>query len=183
MIRSICLVVFLLACVLQHVTAFGMFLSQSWTSFLADSVDTPYHILKRQNNCVTCPANPPACPACPKGQECQITSQSCTQCAQSLCIDSQSLSTLAGPVSPTAKGSNNTGAIAGGIVGALLVVGCVVGGFFWYIRKKRRATHDMDVWLDKAEANAEDNEKDPRRATGATVGHDSVRFPFTEQGI
>jgi len=178
MIR-ICLIIFLIACVLQHVAAFGITPCHGLVCWL---VDTPYHILKRQNNCVSCPENPPACPVCLQGQECQITSQSCTQCSQSLCIDSQSLSTLAGTVTPSTKGPN-TGAIAGGIVGALVVVGCVAGAFFWYIRKRRRITHDMDAWLDKDEANVMDNEKEARRATGGTAAHESVRSFIEGQQI
>jgi len=33
----------------------------------------------------------------------------------------------------------------------------------------------MDAWLDKAETNAQDNEKETRRATDATAAHESVR--------
>jgi hypothetical protein len=33
----------------------------------------------------------------------------------------------------------------------------------------------MDAWLDKDEANVVDNEKEARRATGATAAHESVR--------
>ena len=50
-------------------------------------------------------------------------------------------------------------AIAGGIIGALVVVGCVAGGLFWYVRKKKRATRDMDVWLDKTSNGEADDEK------------------------
>jgi hypothetical protein len=64
----------------------------------------------------------------------------------------------------------------------LVVVGCVAGGFFWYIRKRRRATHDMDAWLDKAETNAQDNEKETRRATDATAAHESVVRSFIQCG-
>jgi len=39
----------------------------------------------------------------------------------------------------------------------------------------------MDAWLDKDEANVVDNEKEARRATGATAGHESVRS-FIEGG-
>ena len=103
--------------------------------------------LEKRQNCITCPANPPACPVCPAGQECQITSQSCTQCAQSQCIPSATLNQLAGNTGPS-QNRANTGAIAGGIVGALICVGIIAGGLFWYLRKKRGVKEDMDHWLD-----------------------------------
>ena len=165
MIRT-CLIIYLIACILQYVAAFGIIVFR----ILLLIVETPYHRLKRQSNCVPCPANPPACPVCPRGQECQITSQSCTQCAQSLCIDSKSLSTLTGTGSNLATGPD-TGAIAGGIVGAIIFVGCVAGGVFWYLRKRRQAAHDMDVWLDKTEANCDANEKEGRPTTATPSVH------------
>lgn len=113
---------------------------------------------------MTCPANPPACPACDQGEECQITSQSCTQCAQSQCISSVSL----GLATPTPK--PNTGAIAGGIVAALLVIGAIAAGVFFFVRKKKRATRDMDQWLDKSENSIEEEETDYQGCpTGAAM--------------
>jgi hypothetical protein len=64
------------------------------------------------------------------------------------------------------------GAIAGGIVGALVAVGCIAGVLFWYIRRKRRATEEMDVWLDNSK-NIEEEEKDPRQ-TASIHTHESV---------
>ena len=129
---------------------------------------------KRQEDCITCPTNPPECPECPNGQECQITSQSCTQCAQSLCIDSTSLGNLAG--SPTPQKGPNTGAIAGGIVAALMLVGCIAGGVFWYIRKRRQATRDMDVWLDKTGSSIEEEKNEPSPQTSAASANVPVIF-------
>jgi hypothetical protein len=70
-----------------------------------------------------------------------------------------SLSTLTGPTAVPPKGPNS-GAIAGGIVGALVIAGIVAGVIFWYIRKKKRATEEMDVWLSATQEN-EASEKDP----------------------
>lgn len=111
---------------------------------------------KRQ--CVSCPSTPPPCPVCPEGQECTITSQSCTQCAQSVCIAASQVG-IAPSATPAPSGPN-TGAIAGGIVGAFVLVVCVAGVMFWYVRKKKRAVEDMDEWLDKTEHPTEDDEKD-----------------------
>jgi hypothetical protein len=120
--------------------------------------------LDKRQSCVTCPANPPACPACPAGQECQITSQSCQQCAQSQCISSSTLTTLVSTTASPPPGSN-TGAIAGGIVGALVLAGIAAGVLFWYIRKKKQATEEMDMWLSSAHADGS-VEKDPSLSAG-----------------
>ena len=127
-------------------------------------------IIDRRQDCVTCPANPPACPECPDGQACQITSQSCTQCAQSLCIDSTSIGS---PETSSPTKGPNTGAIAGGIVAAIVVVGGIVGGVFWYVRKKRQVTRDMDLWLDKTSPSIEEK-SEPSRQTSAVFANDPV---------
>jgi hypothetical protein len=64
------------------------------------------------------------------------------------------------------------GAIAGGIVGALILVGCVAGVLFWYIRRKKRASEEMDVWLDNTK-NVEEEEKEPGQ-TASIRTHGSV---------
>ena len=155
-----CFRLFLLVISLQSVVACKY---PNLSTGLLKNLDYPSLLEKRQD-CVTCPANPPACPVCPAGQACQITSQSCTQCAQSLCIDSTSIGNLG-----TATPSNgpNTGAIAGGIVAAIVVVGCIVGGIFWYIRKKRQAARDMDLWLDKTTPSFEEKNEPGLHASAA----------------
>jgi hypothetical protein len=42
-------------------------------------------------------------------------------------------------------------AIVGVTIGALVVVGCIGGGLFWYYKKSKAAAHDLDVWLEKTE--------------------------------
>jgi hypothetical protein len=127
---------------------------------------------KRQGqDCIVCPVNPPACPACPSGQECQITSQSCQQCAQSQCISSSTLNGITNTGS-AAPSKSNTGAIAGGIVAALILAGVAAGVLFWYLRKKKQRTEDLDVWLNDTAKAREDEKLSP-----ATTSHDSV-LPF-----
>jgi hypothetical protein len=42
-------------------------------------------------------------------------------------------------------------------VAAVAVIGCIAGGVFWYVRKRKRvATHDMDIWLDKQSGSTDD---------------------------
>jgi len=141
-----------------------------YSLFLSEvDLDIPW-IEKRQ--CVSCPSTPPPCPSCPAGQECQITSQSCQQCAQSLCISVSQLG-FEPSTSPTPSKGPDTGAIAGGIVGAFVLVVCIAGITFWYLRKKKQAQEDLDRWLDKTENPSEDEEKDPKLQSGMEP-HDSV---------
>ncbi|PGH00357.1 hypothetical protein GX51_05856 [Blastomyces parvus] len=82
---------------------------------------------------VNCPSQPPPCPQCPEGETCSLISQSCNACQNTVCI---SLGEVGG-VDPTEKpASANIGAIAGGVVGALAVIGVLVVAYF-YFRKKR----------------------------------------------
>lgn len=172
--RSWVLVVLLVGLVLVHcVCAVGKTpaIVCVFTTDLVVEFITPGQVkLEKRQNCITCPANPPACPICPTGQECQITSQSCTQCAQSRCIPSDTLNQLAGNNAP-AQSRSNTGAIAGGIVGALVGVGIVAGGLFWYLRRTRAVKDDMDTWLDSTKM-VDMEEKDRRHQSGSS--HRSV---------
>jgi hypothetical protein len=56
-------------------------------------------------------------------------------------------------------------------VAAIVVLGCIIGGIFWYIKKKRQATRDMDIWLDKATASIDEKSE---RQTSAAVANESV---------
>ena len=98
-------------------------------------------LIPRQAECVQCPATPPSCQICPIGEVCVITSQNCTQCAQSLCLNEDSLGT--GP--PPSKKGSSMGAMAGGIVaGVVLLAALAVGGFF-FLRKRRAAAHHASL--------------------------------------
>jgi hypothetical protein len=85
----------------------------------------------------------------------------------SQCISSSSIQLTSTAVA-TSQGPN-TGAIAGGIVGALVLAGVAAGVLFWYIKKKKQATEEMDVWLSNAAKTGESEEKLSPRS-----GHDSV---------
>ncbi|KAG8860815.1 hypothetical protein FRB91_000603 [Serendipita sp. 411] len=80
---------------------------------------------------VTCPSNQVVeCnPLCGENQQCIVSSRTCTQCATATCVDN-----------PRSSGSNkpNTGAIAGGVIAALLVVALGLG-YIWYRRRKQAA--------------------------------------------
>jgi len=123
------------------------FCDERRTNMLIDLEERANQLLQpRQANCVPCPVNPPACPVCPSGQECQIMSQSCTQCAISQCIPTATLNNLAGNTTPPPVQSN-TGVIAGGIAGALVFLLLVAGSLFYWRRKKRVQVQDLDAWL------------------------------------
>jgi len=133
-----------------------------------DSNNDAGHLIEKRQSCVQCPVNPPACPVCPAGEECQIISQSCTQCAQSVCISTASLNQLQGNTVAAPSSGPNTGAIVGGIVGAIVAVSCLAGGLFWYLRKKRRTTQEMDLWMENTK-KLEEEKSSPRQTVVTTT--------------
>ena len=52
-------------------------------------------------------------------------------------------------------------------MGALVGVGIVAGGFFWYLRRRRAVKDDMDTWLDSTKM-VDMEEKDRRRQSGSS---------------
>src|SRR5579859_6267146 len=126
-------------------------------------------ILEPRQNCVPCPANPPACPVCPSGQECQIISQSCTQCAMSQCIPTSTLNDLPGNATPVPQ-TSNTGTIAGGIAGAVVLILAIVGIIFYWRRKKRVQAEELDAWLSSAVSTEE------KSCRGSTSNRGTVYF-------
>lgn len=129
----------------------------------------------RQSNCVPCPANPPACPVCPSGQECQIISQSCTQCAMSQCIPTSTLNSLSGTATP-APATSNMGVIAGGIGGALVLLLILAGVIFYWRRKKRVQAEEFDAWLTST------GSVDEKSLRGSTYTRGTVSF-FVRFGV
>ncbi|KAI1270385.1 hypothetical protein F5Y18DRAFT_12031 [Xylariaceae sp. FL1019] len=108
----------------------------------------------RQNGCIECPDSSPDCPAsCPKGQSCQFTSPSCNQCAQAVCQVDPTLS--AGSHS-----SSNVGAIAGGVIGGLVVI-AVASYLIWrFCVKSKRGNYPEQQWQAKGDEGLEQQDND-----------------------
>lgn len=164
----VCLCIALFAAAFQSVCASGITSSSLQKLTNTDSYDDAGHLIEKRQSCVQCPVNPPACPVCPAGEECQIISQSCTQCAQSVCISTASLNQLQGNTVAAPSSGPNTGAIVGGIVGAIVAVSCLAGGLFWYLRRKRRTTQEMDLWLENTK-KLEEEKSSPRQTVVTTT--------------
>ena len=99
-------------------------------------------------DCVKCPAQFPTCPACPSGQTCELrlkyvvcsisfhrslrftSSSTCDQCAVAVCVPS------GGP----GNTGPNTGAIAGGVVGAFVLLAIIGTVVWWYRRRQQQST-------------------------------------------
>lgn len=121
----------------------------------------------QSRDCVKCPAQFPTCPTCPSGQSCElrlkwvvrgrlrfiahsifISSSTCDQCAKAVCVAS----------SGSGNSGPNPGAIAGGAVGAFVLL-AIIGAVVWYRRRqlqstllaKKRATVDIKDVVARAE--------------------------------
>ncbi|RLV93991.1 hypothetical protein JA1_002056 [Spathaspora sp. JA1] len=92
------------------------------------------------NGCVKCPTTIGDCPACPSGQQCQLKSATCSQCAKYYCEVIQT----------STSGKTSIGGIVGGVIGAVILLG-ILGGLTYYYyfiyQKKKRLMLDEDIDL------------------------------------
>lgn len=89
------------------------------------------------NGCVVCDSNTTtSCPECASDEQCQLTTQTCSQCAQFYCVkkDSSSSSSSSGPP---------IGGIVGGVIGGLAVLALV--GMYLYYRLIYRKKHPLSL--------------------------------------
>ncbi|KIR52963.1 hypothetical protein I315_04420 [Cryptococcus gattii Ru294] len=92
----------------------------------------------RRENCVTCNDTTPTC-NCSSSEKCILSSRTCSQCPTIQCIAKSSSS---------GGSSVNAGAIAGPIVGALVIAS--LGLFWWMRRKKRRDLKRVEELAERA---------------------------------
>ena len=105
-----------------------------------DSFQEPGRTLFRR--CVECPSGIPSCPSCAKDQTCQLVSQSCDACAKTICIKNSGASS-------SGKHSAPAGAIAGGVIGGLILI-CALTYLFWrFCIRNRRRQWEEQAWSDQ----------------------------------
>jgi len=72
----------------------------------------------------------------------------------SQCIPTSTLNDLPGNATPVPQ-TSNTGTIAGGIAGAVVLILAIVGIIFYWRRKKRVQAEELDAWLSSAVSTEE----------------------------
>lgn len=90
-------------------------------------------MLLERRDCVVCPSSPPSCD-CKAGQQCSLTLQSCSECAQVIC-------------SGGSDGNNHAGTIAGSVIGGLVGLALIIGLFYWFKFRKYRHQTRLDGTL------------------------------------
>jgi len=88
-------------------------------------------LYRRQQSCVTCP-DPPPC-NCAANQDCFQINRDCLNCASIKCVARPGASN-------SSSGTASKGALAGAVVGSLLLVAAVVFLWLWYRRRVALAT-------------------------------------------
>ncbi|KAG2170510.1 hypothetical protein JADG_010249 [Aureobasidium aubasidani] len=128
-----------------------------WT--LHPHVEKALHNLFKRN-CVDCPGTTPSCPSCSGGKVCSLVPQSCDTCAYTTCVTSNDGSSHhSGP---------NVGAIAGGVIGGIIVVGVLVFFFYWKVIRPRRIKLE-DQWEEEDQAEDRKSAFNMQRSERASV--------------
>jgi protein OPY2 len=124
-------------------------------------------------NCVECPPTSQLqCPAsCPSGTQCQFQfPTNCQYCASSICAPIASSTPT-----PSSGSSPNVGAIAGGVIGGLVVIAIATYLVWRFCIKTRRRDHDIPVWAEEDERRTTKQEFDldngPNRQSSIRTRH------------
>jgi hypothetical protein len=111
-------------------------------------VERALHGLFKRTKCVACPGTTPSCPSCSGGKVCSLVPQSCDSCAYTTCVDSNE-------ATPHYSGPN-VGAIAGGVIGGVLVAAVAICCFYWFVIRPRRQKLE-DEWEHEDQDQADDH--------------------------
>lgn len=117
--------------------------------------------------CVTCSLTPPPCPSCATNEVCSLTGGGCNTCAVTQCIK---IGAQSADSSSSAKEGPNAGAIAGGVIGGIAVVGLMTYLVYRFCIKKRREEfieHDWPEDSGTTEKSCDDfiSQRDARAST------------------
>ena len=114
-----------------------------------------------RRGCILCPNTAPSCPACGENEQCQLISATCNSCARTICAK-------VGGTSNAPK--TNTGAIAGGVIGGIVVV-CLITFLVWrFCIRNRRRQYEEDWQEQEEKDNNQFNMQRDARASTHTVG-------------
>ncbi|KAI0024275.1 hypothetical protein F4780DRAFT_655414 [Xylariomycetidae sp. FL0641] len=108
--------------------------------------DRSHMLGKRQNGCVQCLDAQPQCPDCKKGESCTITvPMDCQHCPQAICTKDDDSSSSGSSDKP------NAGAIAGGVIGGVVVIALLTYLVWRFFVKNKRAQYEQEEWRGSAE--------------------------------
>ncbi|KAI2630092.1 hypothetical protein GGS21DRAFT_492203 [Xylaria nigripes] len=105
-------------------------------------------LIKRQKGCLLCPDQAPDCPTCADDESCISLFQTCDQCQRNVCMKDPNK--IAAHNSP----GPNVGAIAGGVIGGLVLVAALTYLVWRYCIKNKRASY-ADQWQGEGERTKE----------------------------
>ena len=136
--------------------------------------------LQGRQNCVKCDDTTElSCPSCPKGKMCQYTvpTDDCTECSQAICVTDPSAvddPALSEGGKKDSDGGPNVGAIAGGVIGGVIVIALITYLAWRYLIRPRRAEEAARQSAYGGSVQHQDSEKDgasrlTRRSSTHTV--------------
>lgn len=96
--------------------------------------------------CVQCPDTTPSCPTCAADEQCSVSTKSCTACAASSCVKVGSINQP--NLTPVHK-APVAGAIAGGVIGGIVVILLTTWLVWRFCIKRRREEFDDTSWPDE----------------------------------
>jgi protein OPY2 len=114
-------------------------------------------LFARQNGCVQCETATLVCPSCADDESCQYTSLSCSDCPKAYCAkdtttdSSSTTSVSSGP---------NVGAIAGGVIGGLAVIGIITYLVWRFCIKTKRNQWQDEPWAQDGPRSKEGSDMD-----------------------
>lgn len=136
-------------------------------------------LFARQNGCVQCDTTSLSCPSCADNESCAFSTQTCSECPKAYCAaddssDSDS-SSGSGSGSKQVSSGPNVGAIAGGVIGGLAVIGIITYLVWRFCIKAKRDQWQNEPWAQDGPRSKEGSDMDyASRASQARQSTHSV---------
>ncbi|ETS82200.1 hypothetical protein PFICI_07202 [Pestalotiopsis fici W106-1] len=137
-------------------------------------------LFARQNGCVQCDTTSLSCPSCADNESCAFSTQTCSECPKAYCAaddssDSDSSSGSGSGSKATVSSGPNVGAIAGGVIGGLAVIGIITYLVWRFCIKAKRDQWQNEPWAQDGPRSKEGSDMDyASRASQARQSTHSV---------